>query len=114
MFGKICLHSDGPGAVDEYIKFMKRQKGSADEEISFCFEPLFAKWPGYVLSRIANDKFLLDQLDWGFVNNHFHGLTPRNCRASLYNLNPKIKELYPKYKKQIDYLLATADGILKS
>ena len=114
MFGKICLNSDRPVAVDEYIKFMKRQKGSADEEISSCFEPLFAKWPGYILSHIANDKDLLDLLEWGFVNNHFHDLTPKNYRAIFFSLNPGIKDIYPKYKKQIDHLLATAGIQLKS
>lgn len=114
MFGEICLHSESFKAADEFIKFMKRQKGSADEEISICFEPLFAKWPDYVLKRIADDKDLLNQLEWGFINNHFHVLSPKNCRAVFYKLNPGIKELYPKYKKQIDYLIATAEADLKS
>ena len=114
LFGKICLHSNSPLAVDEFIKFIKRQKGSADEEIPISFEPLFAKWPDYVLIRVANDKDLLNQLEWGFVNNHFHDLTTKNCRTIFYSLNPKIKDLYPKYKKQIDYLISTAVGDLKS
>lgn len=114
MFGKICLKSKSPRAADEYIKFMKRQKGSADEEISFCFEPLFVRWPGYILSRIADNKDLLGLLEWGFVNNHYHDLTPKNCRAIFFGLNPGIKEIYPKYKKQIDNLLATTLMQLKS
>ncbi|MDR3695843.1 hypothetical protein [Mucilaginibacter sp.] len=114
IFGTICLHSNSPKAVDEFIKFIKRQKGSADEEIPTSFEPLFAKWPDYVLIRIANDKDLLNQLEWGFVNNHFHDLTTKNCRTIFYSLNPKIKYLYPKYKKQIDYVISTAVGDLKS
>jgi|HubBroStandDraft_5_1064220.scaffolds.fasta_scaffold381541_1 hypothetical protein len=114
IFGKICLKSNNPIAVDEYIKFMKRQKGSADEQISFCFEPLFAKWPDYVLRRIANDKDLLNQLEWGFVSNHFHDLTPKTCRSIFFSLNPGIKDLYLKYKKQIDYLISGAVADLKS
>jgi len=114
IFGKICLHSNSPIAVDEFIKFIKRQKGSADEQIPMSFEPLFAKWPDYVLTRIANHEDLLKQLEWGFVNNHFHDLTTKNCGAIFYSLNPKIRYLYPKYKKQIDYLLSTVAGDLKS
>jgi len=114
IFGKICLHSKSPIAVDEFIKFIKRQKGSANEQIPMSFEPLFAKWPDYVLIRIANDKDLINQLEWGFVNNHFHDLTTKNCEIFFYSLNPKIKYLYPKYKKQIDYLISKAIGDLKS
>ena len=93
---------------------MKRQKGSADEEIAIGFEPIFAKWPDYVLSRIANDKDLLNQLEWGFVSNHFHELTPKTCHSIFFSLNPVIKDLYPKYKKQIDYLISGAVADLKS
>ena len=114
MFGKICLHSNNPAAAGEYIKFMRRQKGSADEEISFCFEPLFAKWPSYVLSRIADNKDLLNLLEWGFVNNHYHDLTHKNCHSIFFGLNPGIKDIYPKYKQQIDHLLANVQSDLKS
>jgi len=113
LFGDICLKSNSQNAVEEYIKYMKRHHGSAEEQISFSFERIFVKQPEYVLSVAGYDKKLLDQLEWGFLNNHYRTLTRKNYKARFYQINPKVKAIYPKYKKQIDYLLKEISGELK-
>jgi hypothetical protein len=114
ILGKICLKSNSHVAINAYINYMKRHHGSAEEEISFSFERLFVQQPEYVLTVIGYDKTLLNQLEWGFVNNHSKpGLTAKNYKTVFYQVNPKIKTVYPKYKKQIDYLLNTISNELK-
>lgn len=113
IFGIICLKSDGTYAVDQYIKFVRRNLGSANEEISYVFERIFEKYPGYTLKKISVDKALLDSVEWGFVNNHYHDLASKNCKAVLFKAVPSIKALYPLYKKQIDYILASAKSDIK-
>jgi len=103
LFGDVCLKNNSLTAVREYVNYMKRHNGSAEEEIGLSFEKLFAKHPEYVLSLVGYNKDLLNQLEWGFVNNN--GFTSKNYRAVFFSINPEIKIVYPKYKKAIDYLL---------
>jgi hypothetical protein len=103
LFGDICLKNNSLNAVQEYINYIKRHSGSAEEQISFSFEKLFAKQPGYVLSIVGYNKDLLNLLEWGFVNNH--GLTSKNYKIVFFSINSELKIIYPKYKKAIDYLL---------
>jgi hypothetical protein len=123
LFGEICLKNNSSNAVHEYINYMKRHHGSTEEQISFSLERLFVKQPGYVLSSTGYNKDLLNQLVWGFVNNHYYTekdqkkvtkngssnikpqLNKANYKALFYRINPKVKAIYPKYKKAIDYLL---------
>ena len=114
LFGKICLKSNSHEAIKAYIDYMKRHHSSAEEEISFSFERLFVQQPEYVLSVIGYDKTLLNQLEWGFLNNHWKPhLTQKNYKAIFYQVNPKVNAIYPKYKKEIDYLLNTISTELK-
>lgn len=122
VFGEICLKCNNPNAVKEYVNYMQRHTGSAEEEISFQFERLFVQQPGYILSLIGDNKDLLNQLVWGFLNNHSGGedskskkpkLNSTNYKTIFYQVNPKIKVIYPKYKKQIDYLFNQISAELK-
>lgn len=72
LFGEVCLKNNSYYSTNEYVKYAKRNSGSAEEEISFKLEQLFVRQPEYVLSSIGNDKSLFDQLEWGFVNNHYY------------------------------------------
>jgi len=107
LFGEICLRKNDQSAVQAYINYMKRNDGSADEQIALSFERIFQKQPQYVLSEIGYDEKLLNQLEWGFVNNHSENphLTTKNYMEVFFKVNPKIKSIYPVHKKQIDYLL---------
>lgn len=114
LFAQIYLKSNGRKAVNEYIQYLKRQHGSAEEELSFSFEKIFTQNPGDALSTIGNNHDLLNQLGWGFINNHWNSkLTPGNCKALFFRVNPKAKELYPRYKTEIDYLISEIAGELK-
>jgi hypothetical protein len=113
LFGEICLKNNSHNAVNEYINYMKRNSGSAEEAISFCFEKLFVQQPEYTLSLIGYNKGLLNELEWGFVSNETD-LTSKNCKKRFYQINPGLKAVYPKYKKAIDYLLSEISGELKN
>lgn len=107
LFGGLCLKKNNLHAVAEYIKYMKRQSGSAEEEMCFLLEKLFVQRPEDVLVTIGNDKSLINQLAWGFINNHYSdNLTTTNYRTAFYKINHKIKAIYPHYKSQIDKVLA--------
>jgi hypothetical protein len=107
LFGGLCLKKNNLHAVTEYINYMKRQHGSAEEELSFLFERLFVQRPEDVLVIMGNSKDLINQLAWGFVNNHYEDhVTTANYKATFYKINPKIKRIYPQYKNQIDKILA--------
>jgi hypothetical protein len=112
LFGDICLKKNDFKAVDAYIKYMNREHGSAEEQISFSLEKLFVQRPEDVLSLIGYNKDMLNQLEWGFVNNHAH-LTTKNYRKVFYSVNSELKIIYLKHKKAIDYLLNAIDLELK-
>jgi hypothetical protein len=132
LFGKICLKNNSLNAVKEYINYEKRHHGSAQEQLSFSLEELFVRQPEYVLLTIGYDECLLNSLEWGFVNNHYYTsddqkkvtknadakvkpqLNTTNYKEVFYKTNPSIKEIYPKYKKSIDYLLNQIRLELKS
>jgi len=132
LFGEICLKNNNLNAVKEYVKYVKRHHGSAEEQLSFSFEELFVRQPEYVLSTIGYDEYLLNSLEWGFVNNHYYTsddqkkvtkntdakvkpqLNTTNYKGVFYKMNPGIREIYPKYKKSIDYLLEQIRLELKS
>src|SRR6185312_9280034 len=88
LFGKICLTGNSRNAIKAYIEFVKRNMGSADEEMSILLEKLFVKHPQYVLSIVGYDKDLLNQLEWGFVNNH--GVTSKNYKTVFFGINPEL------------------------
>jgi len=137
LFGEICLIKNDSSAIQEYINYMKRNTSSAEEQIGFSFEHLFVKQPEIVLSLIDYDTELLDQLAWGFINNRYYGpidpyekepnkaffisannpkpvLNASNYKTIFYQVNPKVKELNKRFKKQIDYLLNGVEGELQS
>ncbi|MGZ3755598.1 MAG: hypothetical protein ACXVAY_08170 [Mucilaginibacter sp.] len=120
VFGDICLTCNNQNAVKEYVNYLCKHKGSAEEELSLQFEKLFVQQPEYVLTTIGFDKDLLNHLEWGFINNHYENsksnkprLNSNNYRTIFYQINPKVKEIYPKYKKQIDYLLRQISSELR-
>lgn len=136
LLGEICLIKNDSSAIKEYINYMNRNAGSAEEQICFSFEHLFVRQPKIVLSLIGSDTLLLDDIVWGFVNNRYYGasdpyekepnkaffinsdspkpvLNTSNYKEIFYKVNPKVKELYKSYKKQIDYLLKAIEEELR-
>jgi len=122
LFGEICLKKNNEEAVSQYINYLNRQHGSAEEELSYALGRLFQKQPKSVLLQVRDNKYLLDHLVWGFLNNHYYSpgnidklhkkskpVTPQlninNYKKIFFDVNPQIKELYPEHKKQLDYLL---------
>lgn len=106
LFGDICLKKDNNTSVSEYINYLNRQQGSAEENLSYQFERIFEKHQEFVLSKIGNNKYLLNHLVWGFCNNHYSKhLTAKNYRQIFFEYYPQLKTDYSQYKKQIDYLL---------
>ncbi len=114
LLGGVCIKKNNKKAIYEYIKYMERHHGSTEEQISFSFERLFVQRPDDVLSIIGFNKDFLDKLEWGFVNNHYEQhLTSKNCKELFFLINPKVKRIYPKYKKEIDYLINSIAKELK-
>jgi hypothetical protein len=112
LLGNICINTNTPTAVNEYVLYMKRHSTSADEQMAFSFEQIFVKQPAYVLTAVGQNTALLDQLEWGVVNNQHH-IKLNNYKTAFYSAYPSLKLLYPKYKKQVDYLLNAIAAELK-
>jgi len=133
LFGVVCVKHNSTKAIIEYLKYMNLRSESAEEELAFSLERLFRKRPEDVLNYGGS---LLDELAWGFVNNHYYGvidpfendpnksftrnnnpskqvLTQKNYKEIFYEVNPTLKINYAKYQKQIDYLLNEIFEILK-
>jgi hypothetical protein len=140
-FGKICIKANSDIAVNAYIDYLNKNKGSAEEQLSFSFENIFVKRPESVLLNISKQDSitrdrLLSSLAWGFVNNRMYGaidpaqddpfkamtvynnppkpiLNSRNYKSIYFSLNPNFKTLYPKYRAYIDYELSNILDMLK-
>lgn len=135
LLGRLCLLSNSRRAVEEYVGYLKRNSGSAEEQRSFSFEYLFRQNPAVVLSVVQSDKELLDHLVWGFINNRRYGvndpyesepnkaysvegkapkpfLTQSNCQDIFYKTYPILKN-NKSYSKQIAYLLSSIREDLK-
>jgi hypothetical protein len=112
LLGNICIKTNTPAAVNEYVLYMKRHSTSTEEQIAFSFEQIFVKHPAYVLAAVGQNTALLDQLEWGVVNNQ-PNIKLNNYKTAFYSAYPALKQLYPKYKKQVDYLLNAIAAELK-
>jgi hypothetical protein len=112
IFGDICLKANSRRAISEYIGYLQRHHGSAEEQLSFSFEKLFVKRPADVFALVGNDADLEGDLVWGFVNNH-GGLTAKNYKIMFYRVNPNAKAIYPSCKNQVDHLLNAIGAQLK-
>ncbi len=135
LFGQLCLIAQSDKSVQEYIGYLKRNSGSAEEQRSFSFECLFKQNPERVLSLIKSDQELLDHLVWGFMSNRLYGvndpyqkdpskaytvyekepkrvLTTQTYKDIFYKTYPSLKN-NKVYSKQIDYLLTTICAGLK-
>ena len=135
LFGQLCLITNSYKSVQEYIEYLNRHSGSAEEQRSFSFEYLFKQNPKRILSLIKSNKELLDHLVWGFMNNRSYGVNDPyqkdpNKTFTVYDKEPKrvlttrtYKEIFYKtyptlkndnvYSKQIDYLLTEICAGLK-
>jgi hypothetical protein len=108
LLGKICCKVNSAYAVSAFVQYMHNHAGSADEELSLSFEKLFSKYPEAVLKQISKpddnvDVNLINHLVWGFVNNHH--VTVSSYKKVFFSLNPNLKRLRLKYRKQIDRIL---------
>jgi hypothetical protein len=129
LFGQICIIANSDKSVREYIGYLKRNSGSAEEQRSFSFEYIFKQNPTRVLTLIGFDKELLDHLVWGFMNNRMYGekdpyekdpnkaytryesepkqvLTVQTYKDIFYKTYPSLKN-DKSFNKQIEYLLTT-------
>jgi len=129
LFGQICIIANSDKSVREYIDYLKRNSGSAEEQRSFSFEYIFKQNPTRVLSLIGFDKELLDHLVWGFMNNRLYGendpyekdpnkaytryesgpkrvLTDQTYKDIFYKTYPKLKN-DKSFSKTTEYLLTT-------
>jgi hypothetical protein len=140
-FGKICVKTNSDIAVKAYIEYLNKNKGSAEEQLSFSFENIFVKRPENVLLYISKEDSvtqdrLLSSLAWGFVNNRMYGaidpaqddpfkamtvydkppktiLNSTNYKTIYFSLNSSLKTLYPKYKVYIDSELSDILDMIK-
>ncbi len=112
LLGTLCIKTNTPTAVNEYVLYLKRHSASAEEQMAYSFEQIFIKQPAYVLAAVGQNMALLDQLEWGVVNNQ-PAIKLNNYKTAFYSTYPAVKLLYPKYKKQVDYLLNAIAAELK-
>ena len=134
LLGQLCLAANSNKSVVEYINYLNRHLGSAEEQRSFSFEYLFKQNPKRVLSIVNSDTTLLDHVAWGFMNNRLYGVddpyqNDPNKEYTAYYKEPKrvltiqaFKDIFYKtypslkndtiYSKQIEYLLNSIyDGL---
>jgi len=132
LFGKICYITNTPTAIKAFLDYRIKHIGSAEEQISFSFEPLFSLNPKLILEEIFKQdeglqKALLNSLVWGFLNNHYLGIedpykddpfkamtvydeTPEpimnqsNYKEIFYKVHPQTKLLYTEYQETFDYI----------
>ena len=140
-FGKICIKANSDIAVKAYIEYLNKNKGSAEEQLSFSFENIFVKRPESVLLNISKQDSvtqdrLLSRLAWGFVNNRMYGaidpaqddpfkamtvydkppkviLNSTNYKDIFFSLNSNLKTLYPRYRSYIDSELSDILDMIK-
>lgn len=140
LYGKICQKSNSSMGVASFVSYLKKNRSSAEEQLSFSFESIFVERPVIVLQEITKDKnsreYLLDKLAWGFVNNRIYGakdpyenepykamtihfdppervLTISNYREIFYAINPAIPALYNDNKEIIDEFLKKVEYLLE-
>lgn len=135
LLGRLCVVANTKRAIQEYVSYLNRTTGSAEEQRSFSFEYLFQKNPEAVLSIVQSDKELLDHLVWGFINNRRYGvndpyetepnkayivrekepqpvLTQSTCQDIFYKTYPGLKN-NNTYSKQTAYLLTSIKSALE-
>jgi hypothetical protein len=135
LFGNICMNTNSEKATQEFINYLKRKSGSAEEQMSFSFENIFKQNPKRVFSLIGIDTALLDHIAWGFMGNRLYGennpyerdpnkaytvynnepirtLTVKTYKNIFFNVYPSLKKC-ELFKKQIEYLLTTIKEGLK-
>ena len=133
-FGRICLKVNNELSIKSFMTYRLKHNGSAEELLCFTFENLFVVKPDVILREISKkdstlQKFLLNDLIWGFINNRYYGvndpfaynpfkamtyykikpeivLTSINYKNMFYKVNPKTKEFYKLYSGFYDYILA--------
>jgi len=140
LFGKICEKNVGSTGVNLFMNYMLDHSGSAEEELSFSFERIFRTHPREILKRInssdeKSQKYFLDQIVWGFVNNRLYGIKDPDtdisssafiitepapeCKLKVstyknmfFSLNNELLQLKKEYPEEITYLLNQIEGIL--
>jgi hypothetical protein len=108
LFADICLKADEHDCVEYYLRYMNLTRGSAEEETSFSLERVFQKFPEAILKAIGDDKEILDQLTWGFLNNR-NIINKNDCKTVFYKTYPTLKEKYNIYRESIDYIIKSAE-----
>jgi len=109
VYADLCIKCGGEFGVKSYVEYIDLTIGSAEEERAFSFERLFVKYPLITLKLIKGDQSSLDNLVWGFVNNRYFEnttLTKTNCKELFFKTNPRLKDNYSKYSKEIDYIIS--------
>jgi hypothetical protein len=135
LFGQLCINANSDKSFQEYVDYLNRHIGSAEEQRSFSFEYIFKKNPQRVFKLIKYNLGLLDHLVWGFLNNRLHGerdpyendpnkaytkydsepprvLTVKTYKDIFYKTYPSLKN-ETMYIKEIDYLLTNIKDELK-
>ena len=77
LFGKICYKANTSTAIKAFLDYRIKHIGSAEEQISFSFEPLFSLQPKLILDEMLKEneglqEGLLYSLVWGFLNKVHH------------------------------------------
>jgi hypothetical protein len=124
IYFQICVRSRSKKGINFFTKYVLEKNGSAEEELSFCFEKLFFHNPLTVMEEIyvlhpTDQKYLLDHLAWGFVNNRSYGKDdpyndlPNKAMIRLNETRPVVLssmnyediffKVYPPLKKKTNY-----------
>lgn len=139
--GKICEKANSKKSVQLYLKYVRANYNSAEEEISFALERLFMKNPSLFLKEINNfpdvDKTqFIQNLVWGFLNNRYYGskgqfvdldqkafmegkkrnpvLNAENYKDIFFEINSDLKSVSKKYPEEFLKILNGIKDYLES
>ena len=78
LYYQICSKNQSDKGLNSFFNYLYKNKNSAEEELSFCFEKFFYREPIKVLKMISrvdsiDQKYFLDCISWGFINNRSFG-----------------------------------------
>lgn len=115
LMGQLCLRANTEDADKKYIAYVERNKGSAEEQLSFSMEYLFKQNPKRILTLIKSDKDILNHIVWGFVNNRMYGINDpkQNEPNKAYTANPNEPKPVLNSTNYKDIFYGTYPSLLK-
>jgi|GEM_PF-2601248 len=109
----IIIKADIETAVPSYFRYLDYNEGSAEEQLAYSFDRVFAKYPERTLKEISGfpkekQLELLDLISWGFLNNYFEERENSKLTISelFFSKLSRLEGLKTRYKDLLNTLVA--------